>query len=359
MMTRPLIGISAGDPAGIGPEITAKALLLPETYSLCRPLVVCDLSVMKAAVQFSGLQLRLHSVANPKAGLYQRGTIDVLDMANIDITKLEYKKVSPITGKASFEYIRKVIELAMAGEIDATVTGPIHKEAINAAGFHYAGHTEIYADITKTRDYAMMLADGNFRVVHVSTHVSLLDAIKRVKKPRVLRVIQLADEALRQLGVSKPRIAVAGLNPHCGESGLFGHEEIDEICPAIAAARELGMAVEGPIPSDTVFSRMKGGLYDIVVVMYHDQGHIPMKFGGFQFDNRTNTWSSMAGVNVTLGLPIIRSSVDHGVAFGKGGEGRANPQSMIEAIKMGAQLTLWRRPKARPQGPALASLPTT
>jgi 4-hydroxythreonine-4-phosphate dehydrogenase len=184
----------------------------------------------------------------------------------------------------------------------------------------------------------MMLADGNFRVVHVSTHVSLQEAIRRVKKERVLRVIQLGNETLKQLGLKQPRIAVAGLNPHCGEGGLFGREEIDEICPAITAARQEGITVEGPIAADTVFSRMKGGSFDMVVVMYHDQGHIPMKFGGFQYDSQTDQWSNLSGVNVTLGLPIIRTSVDHGVAFDKAGEGRANPQSMVEAIKMAVQL---------------------
>jgi 4-hydroxythreonine-4-phosphate dehydrogenase len=256
----------------------------------------------------------------------------------MDMAGLEYKKVAAMTGKASFEYIQKVIELAMAREIDATVTGPIHKEAIHLAGFNYAGHTEIYGALTKTRDYTMMLADGDFRVVHVSTHVSLQEAIRRVKKERVLRVIQLGDEALKRLGLSQPRLAVAGLNPHCGEGGLFGREDMDEISPAIAAARSQGIKVEGPIPADTIFSRMKGGLYDLVVAMYHDQGHIPMKLNGFQYDSKTDQWNSLAGVNVTLGLPIIRSSVDHGVAFDRAGEGRANPQSMIEAIKMAVRL---------------------
>jgi 4-phospho-D-threonate 3-dehydrogenase / 4-phospho-D-erythronate 3-dehydrogenase len=357
-MTLPLIGISTGDPAGIGPEITAKALALREIYDCCKPLVVCDFKVMDAALTFSRLQLKLNRIVRPNQGKYQFGTVDVLDMNNVHIDGLEYNKVSPITGKASFEYVRKVIELALAGEIDATVTGPIHKEAIHAAGFKYAGHTEIFADLTRTQDYAMMLADGPFRVVHVSTHVSLQEAIRRVKTPRVLRVIQFADEALKQLGLDHPRIAVAGLNPHCGENGLFGREEIEEICPAIDAARKLGFAVQGPIPSDTVFSRMKGGEFDIVVVMYHDQGHIPTKFGSFRFDQKTNSWSNMAGVNVTLGLPIIRSSVDHGVAFDKGGHGRANPQSMIEAIKMAAQLTLCRKPLSRPPPRALVSSPT-
>jgi 4-hydroxythreonine-4-phosphate dehydrogenase len=184
----------------------------------------------------------------------------------------------------------------------------------------------------------MMLAEGNFRVAHVSTHVSLREACERVKKDRVLTVIRLADAALRQLGMASPRIAVAGLNPHCGEGGLFGHEDDQQIAPAVAEARAEGILVEGPLPADTVFSKMQGGMFDLVVVMYHDQGHIPTKLIGFQYDDQTGTWGQMAGVNVTLGLPIIRVSVDHGTAFGKAGEGRANPQSMIEAIKLATRL---------------------
>jgi 4-phospho-D-threonate 3-dehydrogenase / 4-phospho-D-erythronate 3-dehydrogenase len=335
---RPLIGISVGDPAGIGPEITAKALALEETYRVCRPLVVCDLGVMEAAVRFSKLSLKTRAVSCASDGRYESGTIDVLDMKNVDMAKLEYKKVGAMTGKASYEYIEKVIKLAMAKEIDATVTGPIHKEAIAAAGCKHPGHTEIYGALTGTRDYTMMLADGNFRVVHVSTHVALREAIERVKKPRVLRVIELAYDALRRLGIEKPRIAVAGLNPHAGEGGMFGREEIDHIQPAIDEARARGMNVDGPIPPDTVFAKMKGGQYDMVVCMYHDQGHIPTKLAGFSYDQKTNTWTAMSGVNVTLGLPIIRASVDHGVAFGKAGEGRANPESMIQAIHMAIKL---------------------
>jgi len=336
--TKPLIGISAGDPAGIGPEITAKALNEAEIYDICRPMAVCDAAVMKEAVRFSGLSLDINVVERPDQGLCRRGTIDLLDMKNVDMDGLEYKKVAAMTGKASYEYIAKVIELALAGDIDATVTGPIHKEAINAAGYHYAGHTEIYGELTKTKDYAMMLADGDFRVVHVSTHVSLREAIDRVKTERVHTVIELAQSTLIKLGIEEPRIAVAGLNPHAGEGGMFGREEIDEIAPAIEKAKAEGIRAEGPIPPDTVFSKMTGGQYDIVVVMYHDQGHIPTKLTGFRYDKKTNTWVSMSGVNVTLGLPIIRSSVDHGVAFGKAGEGRANPESMIQAIRMAVQL---------------------
>ncbi|MBN2860825.1 MAG: 4-hydroxythreonine-4-phosphate dehydrogenase PdxA, partial [Sphaerochaetaceae bacterium] len=336
--TRPILGISVGDPAGIGPEITAKALVESHTYEICRPLVVCDLEVMKEAVRFSGLDFTLNAVKTPAEGIYEYGTIDVLDMHNVDMSQLAYKTVSAMTGKASYEYIEKVIQLAMDGQIDATITGPIHKEAINAAGIHEAGHTEIYARLTGTTDYAMMLAEGNFRVVHVSTHVSLQEAINRTKKERIGTVIDLADSALKKMGIEHPRIAVAGLNPHAGEGGMFGREEIDEIIPAIEKARSEGKTVEGPIPPDTVFSKMKGGQYDIVVVMYHDQGHIPTKLAGFNYDIATNTWLSMSGVNITLGLPIIRSSVDHGVAFGKAGEGRANPESMLQAIEMGVKM---------------------
>lgn len=337
-MKRPIIGISAGDPAGIGPEITVKALSDKHIYEICRPLVVCDMRIIEDAIRFSQLGLATRKITVPQEGLYEWKTIDVLDMPNVDMSTFAYKKVAAMTGKAAYEYIEKVIQLALAKEIDATVTGPIHKEAINAAGIHDAGHTEIYARLTNTKDYAMMLVEGDFRVVHVSTHVSLREAIERVKKERVYKVICLADEALKRMGIVHPKIAVAGLNPHAGEGGMFGREEIEEIIPAIEMAKNEGKNVEGPIPPDTVFSKMQGGQYDIVVVMYHDQGHIPTKLAGFKYDRAANTWVSMSGVNVTLGLPIIRTSVDHGVAFGKAGEGRANPESMIQAIELAAKL---------------------
>ena len=334
----PIVAISVGDPAGIGPEITAKALATPGLCDIVRSLVVSDRRVMDEAICFSGLSLQTRAVADPSEGRYEPGTIDVFDVANADPENLEYGKVSAATGRASFEYVRRAIELAMSGKVRATVTGPIHKEAINLAGFHYAGHTEIYADLTGTKDYTMMLADGAFRVVHVSTHCALREACDRVKKDRVLKVIALGYDALCKLGISEPRIAVAGLNPHCGEGGLFGREDIDEILPAVEEARARGMQVDGPLPGDTVFCKMKGGQYDLVVAMYHDQGHIPTKLAGFQYRADTDTWTAMSGVNVTLGLPIVRTSVDHGVAFDRAGQGRSNPQSMIEAIRMAAQL---------------------
>jgi 4-hydroxythreonine-4-phosphate dehydrogenase len=241
-------------------------------------------------------------------------------------------------GRASFEFVTEAIDLAMAGKVDGTVTGPINKAAINAAGFHYSGHTEIYAERTGAKDYCMMLADGGFRVSHVSTHVSLRTACDRVKKARVAKVIDLTWAALAKLDVGAPTIGVAGLNPHCGEGGLFGTEDDEEVRPAVEEAVARGLRVEGPIPADTVFSKMLGGLYDAVVVMYHDQGHIPTKLQGFKLEPATGVWGQMSGVNVTLGLPIIRTSVDHGTAFGKAGEGRANPQSLVDAVEMAARL---------------------
>lgn len=336
---RPLLGISMGDPGGIGPEICAKTLGKSEVYEICRPLVVGDATIMANAARFCDLDLKINPISDPAVGLYRSGTIDLFDLSNLPLEKLRHKQVTAEQGKASFEYIAKVIELALEGRIDGTVTGPINKAAINAAGFHYAGHTEIYAELTKTKDYAMMLADVGFRVTHVSTHVSLREACDRVKTDRVQRVIDLTHEALLHLGIDNPRIGVAGLNPHCGEGGIFGTEDDQEIAPAVAEAKAKGMDVEGPIPADTIFSKMKGGMYDAVVVMYHDQGHIPTKLIGFQYDDKTGAWGSMAGVNITLGLPIVRTSVDHGTAFGKAGEGRANPQSMIEAIRLGALLS--------------------
>ncbi|MDL2209653.1 4-hydroxythreonine-4-phosphate dehydrogenase PdxA [Desulfovibrio sp. OttesenSCG-928-O18] len=335
---RPVVGISVGDPGGIGPEVTVKALRFAKIYDECRPLVVCDAGVVKDALRVAGLDLAVNPVSDPENGKYEWGTVDVLDMRNMPLEYVQYGTVSAEQGKASFEYVAKNIELALAGKIQATVTGPINKGAVNAAGFHYAGHTEIYAELTGTRDYTMMLADGNFRVSHVSTHVSLREACDRVTKARVLKVIELSHDALVKMGVKEPRIGVAGLNPHCGEGGLFGDEEIREIAPAIAEAVAKGMNVTGPVPPDTVFSKMAGGMFDLVVVMYHDQGHIPIKLKGFTYDEATGQWGAVAGVNVTLGLPIVRVSVDHGTAFEIAGQGKANEESMLDSIELAAWL---------------------
>jgi len=337
-MGRPIIGITMGDPAGIGAEIAVKALSNPEIYSLAIPVVIGSKVVMEDAINFIPAEVSLHVIDDIKQAQGKYGIIDLFDLDNITLSDFKYGMVSAVAGKASIEYIFKAIELAQEGIVDAVVTGPIHKEAINVAGYHYAGHTEIFADKTDTNDYAMMLADGDMRVIHVSTHVSLKDACDLVKKDRVLTVIRLADKALKKLGFEEPRIGVAGLNPHAGEQGLFGTEEIEEIFPAINEAKKEGISVEGPIPPDTIFSKVIGKQYDIAVVMYHDQGHIPLKVTGFKYNKETNKWSSVSGVNVTLGLPIIRTSVDHGVAFGKAGEGRANEESMVQAIRMAIDL---------------------
>ncbi|MDR0584485.1 MAG: 4-hydroxythreonine-4-phosphate dehydrogenase PdxA [Treponema sp.] len=349
-MNKPILGITMGDPSGCGPEITIKALLTDGIYEKCRPLVVGDAAVMeKAAKETSGRSdVKIHAVTSIKDCLFKSGTIDVYDLHCVDTTRLQIGRVDRMSGEAAFLSVKKVIELAMAGVIDATITTPLNKEALNAAGHHYSGHTEIYADLTDTKQYSMMLADGDLRVVHVSTHVSLREACDRVKKARVLQVIELADSACKSLGIASPRIAVAGLNPHAGENGMFGSEETDEIVPAIAEAKAKGINAGGPIPPDTVFAKARGGMYDIVVAMYHDQGHIPLKVLGFQYDKQRGKWNAVNGVNITLGLPIIRSSVDHGTAFGHAWQGSASESSLLNAIDYGVRLALNQQP--RPEG---------
>lgn len=333
-MGKPIISITMGDPAGIGAEIIVKALSNKEIYKRSKQVVIGSKIVMKDALSSIPSNLKLNIIEDIAQIKGEFGNIDLIDLNNIKLNEFKYGKVSAKSGKASIDYIFKAIELSQQRKVDAVITAPIHKKAINAAGYHYAGHTEIFAEKTSTKDYAMILSDKNMRVIHISTHVSLRKACDLVKKDRVLTVIRLADNAMKDLGIENPRIGVAGLNPHAGEDGLFGDEEIKEIIPAIDQAKEEGITAEGPIPPDTIFSKLKGNQYDIAVVMYHDQGHIPMKVLGFKYNRRTNKWSTMSGVNVTVGLPIIRTSVDHGVAYGKAGEGRANEQSMIEAIKM-------------------------
>jgi len=333
-MQKPIIAITMGDPAGIGAEIAVKALGNEEIYKKSKPVIIGSRCAIDDALKIIPSNLKVKVIKDTKEIQGEFGTIDLIDLNNITLDEFSYGKVSEKAGKASLEYIYKGIDLAMEGQVDAVVTGPIHKEAIKAAGSPFAGHTEIFATRTQTKDYAMMLVDDNLRVIHVSTHVSLRQACDLVKKERILTVIHLADKALKDLGIKNPKIGVAGLNPHAGEGGLFGNEELEEIIPAIEQAKKEHITVDGPVPPDTIFSKVIGGQYDIAVVMYHDQGHIPMKVIGFKYNKETNKWSSMSGVNVTVGLPMIRTSVDHGVAFGKAGEGRANEESMMEAIKM-------------------------
>jgi 4-phospho-D-threonate 3-dehydrogenase / 4-phospho-D-erythronate 3-dehydrogenase len=335
---KPILGITMGDPTGIGPEIAAKAMANKYIYDICRPLIVGDAGAMKQAVRIANVNLNVRAIEDVDEAKYEYGVMDVIDLKNVDVNLLVHGKVSVMGGKAAFNAVKKVIELAMEKKIDATITGPINKEAMNLAGYHFSGHTEIYAYFTGTKDYTMMLASGNLRVVHVSTHVSMREACDLVKKDRVLKVIKLAHAACLKIGIAAPRIGVAGLNAHSGENGMFGMEEINEITPAIEEAKVLGLNVEGPVPPDTLFSKAKGGLYDIVVAMYHDQGHIPLKLVGFNWDEAKKKWTSVSGVNITLGLPTIRSSVDHGTAYGKAGKGTATEESLINAIEYGVKL---------------------
>lgn len=339
-MTRPspIVGVTMGDPAGVGPEIAAKAFADPLCRVACRPLLIGDVEVMAEAIALTRAGLKVRRIASPAEAVFEPSTIDVLQVGDFDIARLARGRVDPACGRASYDYVVRAIDLAMSGAIQATVTNPINKEAVAAAGLPSTGHTEIYAHRTATKRYTMMLVEGDFRVAHVSTHVSLREACDRVKKARVLEVILLADEACRSLGIARPRIAVAGLNPHAGENGLFGAEDRDEILPAVAEASAAGIAAEGPLPPDTVFSKLRGGLYDLVVAMYHDQGHIPTKLLGFQYDAKADRWTSVAGVNVTLGLPIIRTSVDHGTAFDLAGTGRATCESLLNAVAYAAAL---------------------
>lgn len=331
-MNKPILAVTLGDPAGIGPEITLKALADSSLYERCRPLVVGDALMLEHAKQFAGIpQLKIHAVERAEEAVFTPGTVDVLDMRLLE-KPVALGKVSKEAGNAAFQYVIKAIELAMNKQVDATVTNAFNKEAINLAGHHYSGHTEVYADKTATKSYTMLLAHENLRVVHVSTHVSLREACDRVKKQRVLDVIRIAHRACKDLGIENPKIGVAGLNPHSGENGLFGTEEIDEIIPAIHQAQQEGINADGPVPPDTLFSKARGGWYDIVVAMYHDQGHIPLKVLGFVYNQNEQRWEAVSGVNITLGLPIIRTSVDHGTAFELAGTGQASALSLINAM---------------------------
>jgi 4-hydroxythreonine-4-phosphate dehydrogenase len=332
---RPLVGISIGDPAGIGPEVCLKALSLPEVYEQCVPIVYADRRVLEDAMELTGKDFSLRAVDSPARAEGRLGAIDFIDPGIITgKDQYSYGQVALRSGEAAFQYVVRAIKDAMAGLIAAVVTGPINKEAINLAGHHYAGHTEIFAGYTGTANYGMLLSAGSLNVIHVTTHVSLRDACDLITRDRVLSTIRLADLALRLMGRESRRIAVAGLNPHASENGLFGKEEERAIIPAVNEARAGGLDITGPLPPDTVFVKALGGQADIVVAMYHDQGHIPLKLLGFRLDSATGLFTQMSGINTTIGLPIIRSSVDHGTAYDRAGKNLANCQSMVEAIAM-------------------------
>jgi 4-hydroxythreonine-4-phosphate dehydrogenase len=323
----PILAITMGDAAGCGPEIIVKALNDKNIYHICRPLVFGDANRIQVAANILKSPLKIRNISDTQEGAYSYGMIDVLDFDNIPAA-LPFGQVDPQAGHAAYIYIQSAIQHAMKNEVAAIVTAPINKEALHKGGHHFPGHTEILAQLSNTKDYAMMLSSETLRVIHVTTHVSMREAADLIKKDRVLRIIHLANRTLRLLGLEQPRIAVAGFNAHAGENGLFGREDIDEILPAVKQAQKEGITVTGPIPPDTVFFRTSCRKeFDIVVVMYHDQGHIPIKLLGF--DN---------GVNITVGLPFLRTSVDHGTAFDIAGKGIAESSSMTAAIEFAAQL---------------------
>lgn len=344
---KPILAITMGDPAGIGPEIVVRALNHQSTYEQCRPLVTGDAGVMRMAVKALGLSMEVNAIKSVDEAKFEYGIIDVYDLACIDLSTFAFGKVSPECGNAAFLSIRKAIDLAMANEVDGTVTAPLNKEALNLAGHHFDGHTEIYATFTGTKKYAMLLADEFLRVIHVSTHVSLREACDRVKKERIIEVSELIHDACIQFGYTNPRIGIAGLNPHSSDNGLFGWEEEKEIIPAVEELRARGMNVEGPVPPDTLFAKAKCGQFDGCVAMYHDQGHIPFKVVGFNWNKETGKMDSVKGVNITLGLPIIRVSVDHGTAFDVAGKGIASEDAMMLSIDYATRMAITRLSKMK------------
>jgi 4-hydroxythreonine-4-phosphate dehydrogenase len=293
---------------------------------------------MAEALALVGSRLQVHSVGRVEDCVWDDKTLEVLDLGNVDMGSLPRAAVSAAAGKAAYEYIERAVGLARSRRIHGIVTAPVNKEALAAAGVPHSGHTEILARLSDTRDFAMLLMGHDLKVIHVTTHVPLRQVPELVTRERVLRTVRLAQRTMAGLGRPQPRIAVAGLNPHAGEDGLFGDEEKTSILPAIEAARAEGMTVVGPLPADTLFSRARGGEFDIVVAMYHDQGHIPVKTLGFNYDETSKRWTGLSGVNVTVGLPFLRVSVDHGTAFDRAWKGIANPDSMIEAIDVAVRM---------------------
>lgn len=335
------IALTMGDPAGIGPEIIIKALAAFSDRVSAGELelvLVGTRSCFATAAKAVGgsLDARPLSSDGPAAG------IRFVEAARAE-EAIVPGIVSAEAGRLAYLSIKAAVDLALTGRVAAIATAPISKEALNKAGYHYSGHTELLADLTGARDSVMLLLHGDMRVTHVSTHVALSEAVKRLTPQRLRRVIDLTLEALDVLGCTPPRIAIAALNPHAGEGGMFGREDIEITAPIVAELRERGLTIDGPVPGDTVFVKLRARQYDAVVAMYHDQGHIPVKLLGFSVDPVSGRWQALSGVNVTLGLPIVRTSVDHGTAFDIAGTGTANEQSLIESINSAIQLGAARR----------------
>ncbi|CAA9434145.1 MAG: 4-hydroxythreonine-4-phosphate dehydrogenase [uncultured Rubrobacteraceae bacterium] len=325
-MTPPLVAVTMGDPSGIGPEIVARTFADTRFHQRNRALIVGDAGMLRRAARLLSLPLKINEIEEPEDAAFGPGAADVLQVGALP-EDLPFGELDARAGDAAFRYVERATGLASSGRVAAIATAPLNKEAMHLAGHGYPGHTEILADLTGTRNYAMMLVTDELKVIHVSTHVSLKEAIDRAQPERELAVIRLAHESLKKLGVGSPRVAVAGLNPHAGENGLFGKEDLEKIRPAVKAALDEGMDVSGPWAPDTVMMRARQGHFDVVVVQYHDQGHIPIKLMGFD-----------TGVNVTVGLPFFRTSVDHGTAFDIAGTGKADHASLEAALDLARTL---------------------
>jgi 4-hydroxythreonine-4-phosphate dehydrogenase len=324
-----------GDAAGVGPEIIMKALAHREVYERCKPLVIGDASRLRQAGEIVGSSLEVRPVSGPKQTPFEYGSVDCIDLGLIP-DELPWGRLSPLAGDAAFRYIERAVALASANEVDAICTAPLNKEALHAGGHSFPGHTEILAALTHTPEVSMMLMTPKLRVIHVTTHIGLIDAIAKIEPGLVERTILRGHEALVRSSIASPRVGVCGINPHAGENGLFGHgEEEQKIEPAVQALQARGIRVEGPLPADTLFFRAQRGDFDLVVAMYHDQGHGPVKVLGIE-----------EGVNVTVGLPVIRTSVDHGTAFDIAGTGRADERSMLEALNQAILLAPQRATSA-------------
>lgn len=327
----PVIGITLGDATGIGPEVIMKSLAHASVYAQCRPLVIGDARRLELAGRLVGSALKVRAIEQAREARYQPGTVDCLDLKLIP-EDLPFGQLSAVAGNAAYRFIERAVELTRADEIDAICTAPLNKEALHAGGHRYPGHTELLAHLTGTPEVSMMLVAPLLRVIHVTTHIGLLDAIRKIDTGLVTRTIERGQLTLQRAGIAAPRIGVCGINPHAGENGLFGHgEEEQKIIPAVQALQARGWDVQGPLPADTLFYRAGRGDFDLVVAMYHDQGHGPVKVLGLE-----------AGVNITVGLPVIRTSVDHGTAFDIAGRGIADERSLLEALRQGAELATRR-----------------
>ncbi|MFG3155141.1 4-hydroxythreonine-4-phosphate dehydrogenase PdxA [Streptomyces sp. NPDC048219] len=327
----PLVAVTMGDGAGVGPEVVMAALAHPDTVRCCRPLVVGDARRLRRAAALVGSEDTVVSVPGPDRAEWTPGRVNVVDLDLLP-DDLPWGRLSAAAGEAAYRYVEEAARLAARGDVDAICTAPLNKEALRLAGHPYAGHTELLARLTGVDEVSMMLTTPGLRVIHVTTHLGLLDAVRRIDPPLVERTVRRGHEALVRAGTPAPVIGVCGINPHAGENGLFGHgEEETKIVPALGALRADGIDVHGPLPADTAFFLAARGDYDLIVAMYHDQGHAPVKVLGIE-----------NGVNVTVGLPVVRTSVDHGTAFDIAGTGTARADSMVEALRQAVALAARR-----------------